>query len=289
MMAKDPRLRPTATEVDAALAELTGTGGGRPGRLLGSPARPVTVGREAERTILRGSFESAAAGRGLLVCVTGEPGLGKTTLVEDFLDELAAGDRPHALARGRCSERIAGTEAYLPFLEALDCLIQGPGGAAAAQMMKVVAPTWYVQLVSLASGDPALAPVLEEAKGASQERRKRELGVFLNELSRRRPVVVFLDDVHWADPSSVDLLAYLGGKCAGLHLLIVLTYRPSDLAHRQAPLQAGQAGTPGEGCLPRDRPAVLEPGRFRPLPGTGFCRAPVPGGTRGRSPRQDRG
>ena len=229
MMAKDPRLRPTATEVDAALAELIGTGG-RPGGLLDSPARLVTVGREAERTILRGSFESAAAGRGLLVCVTGEPGLGKTTLVEDFLGELAAGDRPHALARGRCSERLAGTEAYLPFLEALDSLIQGASGAAAAQMMKVVAPTWYVQLVSLAAGDPALARVLEEAKGASQERRKRELGVFLHELSHRRPVVVFLDDVHWADPSSVDLLAYLGGKCAGLRLLIVLTYRPSELA-----------------------------------------------------------
>ena len=73
------------------------------------------------------SFESAAAGRGLLVCVIGEPGLGKTTLVEDFLDELVASDRPDALARGRCSERLAGTEAYLPFLDALDSLIQGTG------------------------------------------------------------------------------------------------------------------------------------------------------------------
>ena len=94
MLAKDPRLRPTATEVEAALAELTGTG--RPGGLLDSPARPVTVGREAERTILRGSFEAAAAGRGLLVCVTGEPGLGKTTLVETSSKSWrpATGPRP---------------------------------------------------------------------------------------------------------------------------------------------------------------------------------------------------
>ena len=179
--------------------------------------------------------------------MTGEPGLGKTTLVEDFLADLAARDRPHGLARGRCSERLAGTEAYLPFLEALDSLIQGTGGAAAAQVMKVVAPTWYVQLAPLAAEDPALARVLEEAKGASQERRKRELGVFLDELSRRRPLVVFLDDVHWADPSSVDLLAYLGSKCAGLRLLLVLTYRPSDLLRSQHPFGPVKLELQGQG------------------------------------------
>ena len=101
--------------------------------------------------------------------------------------------------------------------------------------MKLLAPTWYVQLAPLAADDPSLARVLAEAKEASQERRKRELGVFLHEVSRQRPLVVFLDDVHWADPSSVDLLAYLGSKCAGWRLLLVLTYRPSDLLRSQHP------------------------------------------------------
>src|SRR5262249_28885484 len=49
------------------------------------------------------------------------------------------------------------------------------------------------------------------------------------------PLVTFLDDVHWADPSSVDLLAYLGGKCSGWRVLLVLTYRPSDLLRTQHP------------------------------------------------------
>ena len=171
----------------------------------------------------------------MLLCVTGEPGLGKTTLVESFLEELAASGRTWSLARGRCSERLAGAEAYLPFLEALDSLLQGEGGASAAQAMKLLAPTWYVQLAPLAADDPSLARVLAEAKEASQERRKRELGVFLHEVSRQRPLVVFLDDIHWADPSSVDLLAYLGSKCSGLRLLLVLTYRPSDLLRSQHP------------------------------------------------------
>jgi predicted ATPase len=247
MLAKDHCLRPSATEVDVTLAELTSRTRSRPRGRPDAGARPVTVGRAGERASLRGSFESAAAGRGLLVCVTGEPGLGKTTLVEDFLDELAAAERPHSLARGRCSERLAGTEAYLPFLEALDSVIRGAGGAAAAQVMKVVAPTWYVQLMSLAAEDPSLARVLEEAKGASQERRKRELGVFLHEVSRHRPMVMFLDDVHWADPSSVDLLAYLGGKCAGLRLLVLLTYRPSELALGKHPFGPVKLDLQGRG------------------------------------------
>lgn len=235
MMAKDRRQRPTATEVDTALAKLVGTAGEQRRSRPDDTPRAMTVGREVERAALGACGASAAAGRGLLVCVTGEPGLGKTTLVEDFLAELETTDRSHVIARGRCSERLAGTEAYLPFLEALDSLIHGAGGTVATQLMKIVAPTWYMQLVPLAADDPALGRVLEEAKGASQERRKRELSVFLHEVSRRRTLVLFLDDVHWADPSSVDLLAYIGARCAGMAVLIVVTYRPSDLLRSQHP------------------------------------------------------
>jgi predicted ATPase len=177
--------------------------------------------------VLRGGLAAAAAGCGRVLCVTGEPGLGKTTVVEQFLDELGAGGPACAVARGRCSERLAGAEAYLPFLEALDSLLRCAGGMSAAGVMRQVAPTWYAQLAPLAN-EPAGPPV--ETGGASPERLKRELGVFLKELSRLRPLVLFLDDVHWADPSTVDLLAYLGGRCGTWQLLVVLAYRPADLA-----------------------------------------------------------
>src|SRR5262249_32041453 len=202
---------------------------GGPASQRPGPGRPPIVGRQPERAALRTALEEAAAGRGLLVCVTGEPGLGKATLVESVLDEVAASGRARSLARGRCSERLAGAEAYLPFLEALDSLLQGDDGASVARAMKLLAPTWYVQLAPLAADDTSLAAVLADAKAAPQERRKRELGALLHELSRRHPVVVFLDDIHWADPSTVDLLAYLGTRCAGSRLLLVLTSRPSGL------------------------------------------------------------
>jgi predicted ATPase/predicted Ser/Thr protein kinase len=231
MLAKDPRLRPSAADVETALTVASVGGGSK--QKSGHQDRP-TVGRQRERAALHNALEEATDGHGLMLCVTGEPGLGKTTLVESFLEELTA-TRGAWIARGRCSERLAGAEAYLPFLEALDSLLQGESGAAAAQALKLLAPTWYVQLAPLAADDPPLARVLVEAKDASQERLKRELGVFLQELSRQRPLVVFLDDIHWADPSSVDMLAYLGSRCSTWRALLVLTYRPSDLLRSQHP------------------------------------------------------
>ena len=229
MLEKDRRLRPTASEVEERLGELTGPGGGRAASPPIAPITRHTVGRRKELAELLRGFESAAAGQGLFLCVTGEPGIGKTTLVEDFLAELVAAGRPCALGRGRSSERLAGTEAYLPFLEALEGLLRGEGGEAAVRVMKAVAPNWYVQVAPLATEDSSLARVLAEAKATSQERLKRELVAFLQEMSLLRPLLLFFDDLHWADASTVDLLAYLGGRCAGLRALLVLTYRPTDL------------------------------------------------------------
>src|SRR5262249_55553308 len=87
----------------------------------------------------------------------------------------------------------------------------------------------------LVADDSSFARVREEAKVASQERLKRELAAFLQEVAQLQPLVLFLDDVHWADASTVDLLAYVGGKCASMRLLLVLSYRPSDLLLSQHP------------------------------------------------------
>jgi adenylate cyclase len=235
MLAKDRRLRPTAIEVEATLTQLINYASGELGRRLAGAGRLLLVGREREWAALLSGLEEAASGRGLLLCVSGEPGLGKTTLVESFLEEAAASIGTWSVARGHCSERLAGAEAYLPILEALDSLLHGEGGSALAQTMKLLAPTWYVQLAPLAADDPSLAQILLDAKEATQERRKRELGLFLEEASRQRPLVMFLDDIHWADPSSTDLLVYLASKCSAWRLLLLVAYRHTDLLRTQHP------------------------------------------------------
>jgi predicted ATPase len=167
--------------------------------------------------------------------------------VEDFLGELAAGGRNCSLARGRCSERLAGAEAYLPMLEALEGLLRGPTGAAVARLMQTVAPTWYAQVTPPAADDAVLARLKMAASTSSQERLKRELVALLHEVSRLWPVLLFLDDVHWADASTVDLLAYLGSHLAGLRVLLVLADRPADLALSRHPLLGAKLELQGRG------------------------------------------
>jgi predicted ATPase len=238
MLQKDTRLRPTAAEVEMALAEIGGQ------RLSGESRSPVlrprtrhTVGREKAHAELREALASAFAGKGLLMCVPGEPGMGKTTLVEDFLSDLRAGSQACIIARGRCSERLAGTEAYLPWLEALDSLLRGADGQASTSVLgtesivqttKRLAPTWYAQAMPLQPDDSSVERLLAE-RAASQERMKREFGALVEEVSQRRPLVLFFDDLHWADVSTIDLLAYLASKFDSMRVLIIATYRPSDL------------------------------------------------------------
>ena len=234
MLQKDPRLRPTAQDVETSLLgsgdEQRSEPSVRKDMQAASALTRRTVGREVPLASLCSALDSVRAGQGLLVCVTGEPGIGKTTLLDDFLEQV---ERPSAApvssARGTCSERLAGAEAYLPILEVLESLTRGSDGEMIARTLRLLAPTWYVRIVSLSTEDSSAERVLSDAKAASQERMKRELIAFLEELCRIRPVILFLEDVHWADVSTVDLLAYIGTKLASMRLLIVATYRPTEL------------------------------------------------------------
>jgi predicted ATPase len=222
MLAKDPRDRPTAAEIEATLTDLAG-GHAITRPAISAPTRRTMVGRGRERSVLQAAFDSASIGAGGVICISGEPGIGKTAVVEDFLAELSEGAREFVSATGRCSERLAGTEAYLPVLEALDSLISGRDGELTARALRRLAPSWHAQLAP-----PNLAADVA-SRSLSQERLKREFLTLLDEVSRSRTLVVFLDDVHWADAATVDLLAYVATRCHSLRLLLVLTYRPSAL------------------------------------------------------------
>ena len=191
------------------------------------PAKGHSVGREKERVELATAFESAAAGRGLLVCVAGEPGIGKTTLVQDFLAGLQASGKSFDLAIGRCSQRLAGEEAYLPFLEALENLLRNDSGT--TRELRKFAPSWYAQLFPLSESDPSDAALQAYARATTQERVKRELAAFLCEITRQHPLILFFDDVHWTDPSTVDLLAHLATRFDSTKILVIVTYRRSEL------------------------------------------------------------
>ena len=108
------------------------------------PARRPTVGRKKELAKLKAAFQSAARGGGAVLCIAGEAGIGKSTLLDDFSIQLHGEGAACYIAKGRCSERLAGSEAYLPLLEALEGLVRDSD--AVARLLMLVAPTWYVQI-----------------------------------------------------------------------------------------------------------------------------------------------
>jgi serine/threonine protein kinase/predicted ATPase len=216
MLHKDAALRPTAAELAATLV---GASAKRPATQRKSNL--LHVRRERETVALRAAFDGAEAGRGSVLCVAGEPGIGKSTLIEDFLADLATPGSSVLIARGHCSERFGSTDAYLPVIDALGDLFRSPSGGSVTRLTKAIAPTWYAQVVPSARTAEGHAP--------SQPAMLREFGNFLVEASRLGAFVLFIDDVHWADVSTVDLLAHIGRQCCNLRVLVIVTYRPTEL------------------------------------------------------------
>jgi len=262
MLRKEPDWRPSAREVEDALSALRGQDVPAIAPAVG--AARTTVGRDAELSALRRAYFRVRDGSGLLLAVSGEPGIGKTSLVEEFLAELAtSGERPIVM-RGRCSERLAGAEAYLPILEALDNLLhrrtrEAGHSTSVNNTMKLLAPTWYVQVAAAGLNDTAIDEVRERAGAASQERMKRELAAFLQEISRAQPVVMYLDDLHWADVSTIDMLNYLAARFVGMRLLVLMTYRPAEMALAQHPFLTVRNDLRAHGAFEELALGFLEP------------------------------
>ena len=164
----------------------------------------------------------------VLLCVSGEAGAGKTTLVEEVLGHIAPAEMDqdqssYLILRGRCEQLLAGAEAYLPVLEVLHSLLRADRDGSAGALLKERAPGWYVQITASAP-----EPVTD-VRAASPQRMNREFFDFLSALRGTRPIVLFLDDVHWADVSTVYLLDYLTTRADSLRLFTVVTARPEAL------------------------------------------------------------
>jgi tetratricopeptide (TPR) repeat protein/tRNA A-37 threonylcarbamoyl transferase component Bud32 len=197
---------------------------------------PLFVGREAEMKRLEECLRDAFNGSGRLVFLTGEPGIGKTALADELLLRTR---QPASLivCRGRCVEQYGTGEAYLPFLDALGALLAGPSRERVMSALRTYAPTWCLQFPAAFASSGALEQLQLETIGATKERMLREMGDALGALAASSPLILLLEDLHWADPSSADLLNHLCQRLEGQRLLIVGTFRPEDLERSDHPLK----------------------------------------------------
>jgi hypothetical protein len=227
----DTTLRVTVREIRAALGDDT-TGSSYletvPGRGYRPPAghgEPI-VGRRREIEYLMNRFLEADKGRRQLVFVAGEPGAGKTTLVELFMERL--GGRPETtLVGAQCVMSFGAGEAYGPVLEALGRLAAEPDGGDLTRLLDDCAPMWLVQLPA-AIESSELEGLQRRVEGATRERMVRELNDALESLTRRATLVLVLEDLHWGDVATVELLTSIAQRPEAARLLIVGTYRPAD-------------------------------------------------------------
>ncbi len=259
---KDPRLRPGASEVmfrlnlahDSTVAMALASVAITPSK--GGGGKNV-VGRDAELDLLLHEFDRAQRGRGRLVVVSGEAGVGKTTLVETFVRQIEESGEAVRIGRGRCSERLAGSEAYLPVLEALDSLQRSEQLGSVSRVIRALAPSWYAQIMPPAPNDSSAARLAADTLGGSQERLKFEIGALLEELGRLHPLVLWFDDVHWADPSTTDLIGYVARRLNGMRVMIVATCRPSEVAQGRHPFGPLKLDLLGRGECREISPSLL--------------------------------
>jgi predicted ATPase/DNA-binding winged helix-turn-helix (wHTH) protein len=196
---------------------------------------PLIVGRTEEVAQLHAWFAQVRQGGRQTVFITGEAGMGKTTLVDAFLADVVA-QQMAWIGRGQCIEHYGEGEAYLPLLDALGRLGREPEGARLVSCLRQYAPTWLVQLPAMV-GEEERAAFRNQVQGATQQRMLRELAEALEVLTAVQPLILVLEDLHWSDASTIEALALLARRREAARLLVIGTYRPVELIVRDHPLK----------------------------------------------------
>ena len=187
------------------------------------PLTPSLVGREHEQAILRDAIDNAFAGHGSAVLIGGEAGIGKTALAEATC--TAATGRGALVLIGRCYD-LAETPPYGPWVELFGRYRQE------AEMPPL--PAAFVSRGTV-------------GEVASQATLFQQMLDFFTAVAVARPTVILLDDLHWADAGSLDMLRFLARSLATLRLLLIITYRSEELTRRHPlhvslPLLVREAG-----------------------------------------------
>ena len=193
------------------------------------------LGRDAELAKLRTWLRRAIAGERQTVFVTGEPGIGKTTLVQAFLQQISH-DSAILVARGQCLEHYGAGEAYLPVLDGFSRLCRSAAATQVLNCLRQHAPSWLAQMPSAIQ--PAERSLLQsQAQGATRERMLREMAEAIETLAVESSLLLVLEDLHWSDYSTLDLISYLARRQGRARLLVVGTYRPVDVIVGDHPLK----------------------------------------------------
>lgn len=174
------------------------------------------VDRKQELATLTSLVNKLTQGERQTVFLTGEAGIGKTALIDAFCS-LTESKIPGSIARGQCVEGVGPKEEYYPVMEALGHLCASALGERVCSVFAKIAPAWLSALGrSSDSSAPASAP----------ERMPGDLCAALEEIALQSPLVLVLEDLHWADASTLHVISALARRRARAQLMVVATFNP---------------------------------------------------------------
>jgi len=192
----------------------------------GTSGRTPYVGRDEERAELRRRLNETLAGRGSLVMIGGEPGVGKTRISEELMAEAA--DRGMLALIGHCYEQ-EGSPPYIPFVEMLETATRTVTPEGLRTALGDSAP----EVAKLLPGLRKLFPDIPHPPELPPEQERRYLFngmlAYMARAAEAQPLLFVLDDLHWADDSTLLLMEQLAQQAPQNRLLIVGTYRDVEL------------------------------------------------------------
>ena len=213
-----PASRPSATDTDPERMPL-----------FSEPSSPSFVGRGDAVSRLQRAWQQACGGQRAMFWIAGEPGIGKTSVIEHFV----AGLPEATLARGQCVEHYGPGEPYLPVLEALADLCRND--PTLPPLLRSVAPTWLLQLPWLGSAEERDG-LRRELAGIGPERMLREMGELLDRYTEKRPLLLVTEDLHWSDRATIQLIDHVARRRGSARLMWLATFRVAEVVAQDHPL-----------------------------------------------------
>jgi DNA-binding winged helix-turn-helix (wHTH) protein/predicted ATPase len=201
---------------------------------------PAIVGRVGELRKLHEGFNRAAQGHRQCMFITGAPGSGKTALAQSFIEGFASSNKTQRrplILLGHCFEQFGASEPYLPIWESLV-------RASSEQQSRAIDSILAARTAAYThSASPSAMPSHTGSGSAGEQsqsshRMLSEIADALESLAETTPVVLLLEDVHWADYSTLDLISALARRRTPAQLMIVASYRPAEIAAEDHPLRS---------------------------------------------------
>jgi predicted ATPase len=191
---------------------------------------PTFVGRQKELLLLKEMLIKSEQGNSSIVCISGQSGIGKTAFVERFLSEVKG---RAIIARSGCAPSVSTSEPYTPVIDVFTDLFNSCADPETQRRLAELAPTWSSHaLRAFGTRMPPSVPM-----PGSPNSMNRQFGDAVKELSRKSSLILFIDDFHWADSETVDLIGYLSLLLGQVRLIVIIAVRAAELIRSGHPFR----------------------------------------------------